>query len=115
MAWAAATLTRPEAVLVFAVFWAATALAARLEPAADEPGPSRPRPGRWPVGRALLLDGVVVTAVVLGHLVFRYLAYDGELLPNTYHAKADGFRGMAPWFSKAGDRTCMGEGANPIV
>ncbi len=86
-AWGAAVLTRPEALLVFAVFWVATALGALAGPPGD----------RGRVRRRLALDAGIVVAVVLGHVAFRYLAYDGELLPNTYYAKAEGFRGLAPW------------------
>jgi len=33
----------------------------------------------------------------VAHFVFRWLAYDGELLPNTWWAKAEGYLGLTPW------------------
>jgi hypothetical protein len=92
IAWAAAVLTRPEGVAVFLVY-CASSLAATLPR-------SRERSAGPPVLQALrptALDAAVVLLVVAVQLVFRFLAYDGELLPNTYFAKAEGFFGETAW------------------
>jgi len=47
--------------------------------------------------RLILLNGLLVTGVFLAHMAFRYVMYDGELLPNTYYAKKGGFWGFSPW------------------
>ena len=101
LAFAAAVLTRPEGPLVFAVHWvvqaasqpAATARLARV----------LVRPRAWRQMREdgtasrLALDAALVTGVFLVHVAFRRLAYDGEWLPNTYHAKAGGFWAIGAW------------------
>lgn len=74
--FALAALTRPEGAAVFAVH-AATALAA----GAWRPGAAR---RRW------LTDAMIVGVTVAAHLLFRTTMYDGEWLPNTYHAKRGG-------------------------
>lgn len=79
LAFALAALTRPEGAWCFAAVFLA-----RLVIADWADAPRR---------RALLADALVVAGAVLGHAVFRYAAYDGELLPNTYYAKQGGFLG----------------------
>jgi hypothetical protein len=78
--FAAAALTRPEGVLLFAVYWCTQALW----------GTRRSRGHLW-------LDAAIVLAAVVGHLLFRLIAYDGQWLPNTYFAKAGGFWGYGGW------------------
>ena len=85
VAFALAVLTRPEGAVLFAAAYLGRLLAREW----------RTRPGR----RALLFDALIVGGVVLAHLAFRYAFYDGELLPNTYFAKAGGFR----WRLTAGE------------
>jgi len=77
VAFALAGLTRPEGPAAFAAAFGGRLLA----------GEWRHRAGRL----ALLLDGAIVTLAFGGQLAFRYLAYDGELVPNTYFAKLGGF------------------------
>jgi arabinofuranosyltransferase len=77
VAFALAALTRPEGGAIFAAALVGRLIAAEW----------RTRAGR----RALGLDVLIVAAVVAGHSVFRYTFYDGELLPNTFYAKRDGF------------------------
>ncbi len=101
LAFAAAVLTRPEGVLVFGVFLCAQALmiAPRLACFAKAHCASNiketARPAR-PL-KPLLADCVIVATVLLCHLVFRMIVYDGEFLPNTYFAKAEGFAGTGAW------------------
>lgn len=76
VAFALASLTRPEGALIFAAVFLARLIAGEL----------RSRPGR----RALLADALLVAGAVVAQLVARYLLYDGELLPNTYYAKRGG-------------------------
>lgn len=78
VAFALAALTRPEGVAVFGVTFTARLLTGEWR----QPG------GR----RSLLMDALIVGAVVAAHGVFRYFAYDGELVPNTYYAKAEGLQ-----------------------
>jgi arabinofuranosyltransferase len=69
-------LTRPEGAITFGVVVLAQLLV-----------------GAWRRGalrRAFVTDLAIVAAAVVAHLVFRYIMYDGELLPNTYYAKAGG-------------------------
>ncbi len=97
-AWAAAALTRPEGIFIFAVFQAASlpAAMARRETAAPLPAPPR---RRWPARprHPLTLDALVVGAAFVAHMAFRLAAYDGEWLPNTYFAKPGGFWLVTPW------------------
>lgn len=92
--WAAAVMTRPEGIAVFAVCWLASLVSTILS--------SRPSRRsftdllRAPGFRHLMLDAAVVVLVFAGHTVFRVLAYDGEFLPNTYHAKTGGHWGHTP-------------------
>lgn len=84
VAFALAALTRPEGAVLFAGALTGRVLA----------GPWRPRRVWGPI----VIDAAIVTAAVAGHLVFRYVQYDGELLPNTYYAKAGGMNwAFAPW------------------
>lgn len=82
VAFALAALTRPEGAIVFAV-------AAAGEIACSE---FRRGPGR----RMLLADAAIVGCVVAGHVAFRWLAYDGHWLPNTFYAKTSGMGGHTP-------------------
>ncbi|MFQ5807392.1 MAG: hypothetical protein ACE5I3_13170 [Phycisphaerae bacterium] len=77
IAFALAALTRPEGGMIFAAAFLGRLIAAEW----------RTKTGR----HALALDALIVGAVVVGHLVFRYAFYDGELLPNTFYAKRGGF------------------------
>lgn len=100
IACGALVLCRPEGSLLFAVCWFGQVYATgRLR--ADQPtqkGRSRqPETAADREWRRLLLDGVIVTGVFGALLLFRMLAYDGELLPNTYYAKLGGFWKSDPW------------------
>jgi len=101
LAFGAAVLTRPEGILLFAVYWCAQASVMTLALRARARGDfSRGMSGVMRTDafrRHLLPDGVIVTAVLVGHLVFRLLAYDGEWLPNTYFAKSGGFWRVDAW------------------
>jgi len=90
-AFAAALLTRPEGVYVFAWVWLAW-VAATVLPLRSE-GFSRIAVAMRPAW----IDAAIVVAVFGAQLVFRVLAYDGELLPNTYYAKAGGFWKISAW------------------
>ena len=82
-AFALAALTRPEGAYIFAAVFLGRFLSGEL----------RERSGR----RALAIDALIVGGTVAAHLAFRYVAYDGELLPNTFHAKRGGFSwGLTP-------------------
>lgn len=78
---AASSLARPDAVAVIAAFWIALALTDRSDA----------------TRRQLALDLCLVGFAVIGQVTFRWLAYDHELLPNTYFAKAGGFWGVGAW------------------
>lgn len=99
--WAAAVLTRPEGSLLFAVHWstrAALLMASGWRELAEVPIPrrifllARRRPFH-----ALWINAFLVTSTFLAHMTWRFFTYDGELLPNTYYAKAEGFMGAEPW------------------
>lgn len=75
---AMASLTRPDGPLVFAAWMALRAL-----DTATRRGPSRDD-RTW---RGVVLDLAVFVAVLLPHAVWKF-AYYGDLLPNTYYAKA---------------------------
>ncbi|MBU0639830.1 MAG: hypothetical protein KKB50_13260 [Planctomycetes bacterium] len=78
VAFALATLTRPEGLLVFAAALLGRLLAAEW---------------RAPVARRhLIIDAGIVAGTVALHLCFRMIAYDGEIVPNTYFAKLGGLR-----------------------
>ena len=89
--WSTAALTRPEGATIFAVHWG-TGLLARLWAR---------RRGDTVAGGVLpahaIADIVCVVLVVGSHFALRYLLYEGELLPNTYYAKAGGLLGLTPW------------------
>lgn len=74
-----AALTRPEGVLIGGVILAAPLLGGKR------------RAG--PAWRTWLLDACLFAFIVAAHALLRYRLYDGELLPNTFYAKAGGF-----WF-----------------
>jgi arabinofuranosyltransferase len=99
--FAAAALTRPEGALLFAIYWCTQALF-------GEPGllpllrdmRSRGLSVLWHTPqfrRHLWPDAAIVLAAVVGQLIFRVMAYDGQWLPNTYFAKAGGFWGVGGW------------------
>jgi arabinofuranosyltransferase len=94
VAFALAGLARPEGTAIFAVFWLA-----RVAGLARPAGRADAWRGLWASSRrvGLVADAIVVTAVFAAHLAFRWLAYDGELLPNTVYAKIGGFAGISPW------------------
>lgn len=69
-----ALLTRPEGAFVAGLALTAVAL-------------SYVRP-RQPLPRALRIDASIVALTLVAQLVFRWLYYDGDLLPNTYYAKS---------------------------
>ena len=83
-----AALTRPEGPLLFALAWALHGLAG-LRPAGAATGsggaPSKP----WDLG-AWLVAAAIGAGLIGAHLLFRHAAYDGEWLPNTFHAKLGG-------------------------
>jgi hypothetical protein len=93
LAFALAALTRPEGAAVFAVFWLARlgALTSRVL----RRGGWR---GTWLEARrsGLVADAVVVALTVGAHLALRWYTYDGEFLPNTFHAKIGGFEKISP-------------------
>lgn len=86
--FALATLTRPEGLVV-----AAAVLVARYLRGDDEAGAPvhtgqrPPRAGRM----RLRLDALLIGLVVAAHFALRLALYDGEWLPNSYYAKAEGF------------------------
>ena len=95
----ASVLTRPEGILLFTVFWTAQAAllflrSDRLSRASTLAASLRQMISTGPV-RVLLLNGTIVSVVLAGHLAFRYLVYDGALLPNTFYAKAGGLPGTS--------------------
>lgn len=101
LAFAAAALTRPEGIALFSLFWIVQLLLVLtgvvFGPVSSE---SRRPPLAFQKGRAprhLIVDGIIVGAFVAGHFVFRWIAYDSELLPNTYYAKLGGFLKLDAW------------------
>lgn len=94
-----ACLTRPEGTLIFAAVAAgqipALVEAWRRTRVGDEAGGVRTafvaHVRRWAV------DGALVAVAVGGVLVFRHVAYDGELVPNTYFAKQGGVVNLTAW------------------
>jgi hypothetical protein len=106
-AFSLALLTRPEASLLFGVFWLTqlflllpsitgkkdalsfSSLLRRLYTSRDF--------------RRHMWTALAVVSVFLGQLIFRYFAYDGEWLPNTYYAKHGGFWKASAWpYTSAG-------------
>jgi hypothetical protein len=97
IAFAALVLTRPEGPYLFAVAWLGLALAVvrgRSQVAGRESGSARKPLAAY---RLLLLDAAIVVAAFAAQLLFRWIAYDGEWLPNTYYAKAGGFWKVDAW------------------
>ena len=86
---ALAGLARPEGFILFATLW--TARAAVLLGSGWRTF--------WHQARAagLIADMLVVVLVFAAQIAFRYFAYDGELLPNTFYAKIGGFGGVDAW------------------
>lgn len=84
-----AVLTRPEGILVVGVF-----LGARL---AQALWLRRSVPEEDLQVGTILRTAAAVGAIFGCQLIFRYLAYDGEFLPNTYFAKSGGFWGAGVW------------------
>ena len=90
----AALLTRPEGSYLFAVYWTAQALTTVI----DTFRMKREKMSTSPVKllyaskqiRMLIFNALIVTGIFLAHLAFRWWAYDGEWLPNTYYAKLGG-------------------------
>lgn len=76
VAFALAALTRPEGILAFVGVIFGGVLAGVLRD-------SRRR-------TVLLLDTLIVAVVVAAHVVFRWICYEGEWLPNTFYAKTGG-------------------------
>ncbi|MBW1807006.1 MAG: hypothetical protein JRJ87_02345 [Deltaproteobacteria bacterium] len=100
LVFGAAALTRPEGFVLFAVFWLANASGVILHLIRDL---KHSRPATLAkvvfaskIFRILVVNGAILTAVLVSQLIFRLLAYDGEWLPNTYYAKSGGFW-SAPW------------------
>ncbi len=91
IALACAALTRPEGAVLFTAFWIAQALTWLLasRPSREAGGSLFRRLWNDPMVRALLLNGVIFTAVFLAQMAFRLVTYDGEWLPNTYYAKKE--------------------------
>jgi arabinofuranosyltransferase len=85
LAFACAVLSRPEGVLIVAVFWCAQAISAIATRTLRA------------IKAQLVIDAAIVSAVFGAQLVFRRMAY-GEWLPMTYFAKSGGF-----WAFDAGD------------
>lgn len=82
---ALAALSRPEGALLALAAAAGGLLATRFSPASA---------GRRSL-RLPLVTLAAILAATLGWTLFRYLYFDGQLLPNTYHAKLGGFAGMS--------------------
>jgi len=95
VAFAAAALTRPEGVIVFAAYVVGQ-LASTWWPTLVGGGSAAREAARSGMARQILPDVAIVSAVVVAHLAFRVIAYDGELLPNTYFAKIGGALNSAP-------------------
>lgn len=99
IAFAAACLTRPEGPVLVAVHAIASVVTAPVDwRATARAGPAGllREVRRAPLGH-VVADVALVTAAVAGHTLLRYLLYDGEWLPNTYHAKAGGFWRLGAW------------------
>ncbi len=79
MVWAMASLTRPEAVLMFAFLQVSLVLAVRSYR-------DHLRRSVW--------AWIVFTGILGAHLIFR-LIYYGDILPNTFYAKTGG--GLSQW------------------
>ena len=98
VAFGAALLTRPEGAAVFASFWCVAAVSV-LRPTLKRMRATAPRGvglAAAIVREPLVIDALTVAGVFLAHLAFRFLAYDGEWLPNTYFAKVGGYWKVSP-------------------
>jgi len=88
-----ATLTRPEGILLFAFFSLSQAIIAIIKTSRYKQKQHR----LWHMilsnkaFRICLVNSLVVVTIFALHVLFRYMVYDGEWLPNTYYAKAGGF------------------------
>jgi arabinofuranosyltransferase len=85
IAFAAGVLTRPEGIALFAVYWCAQGISLLVTRTLAS------------LKRQLLIDAAIVVVVFASQLAFRWIAYDGEWLPNTYYAKAGGFWAFDAW------------------
>src|SRR4029453_7262423 len=85
IAFAAGVLTRPEGIAFFAVYWCAQVVSLLVTRRLAS------------LKRQLFIDAAIVVVVFAGQLAFRWIAYDGEWLPNTYYAKAGGFWAFDAW------------------
>jgi hypothetical protein len=81
IAFGAAALTRPEGIFIVGWYWS-TSFVARLIRRGGGPGTVPP---------LRVIDVALPVAMVAAHLAFRILAYDHEVLPNTFFAKTGGF------------------------
>lgn len=101
IAFSALVLTRPEGALLFAICWIGLAVGLLRHGGSPDPCRRQPPDRLWSRVRHdyrfLWLDGIIVIAVFVGHVVFRWVSYDGEWLPNTYFAKAGGFWKVDAW------------------
>ncbi len=101
-----AVLTRPEGILIAGTYLGCRLLVelyhdrarARDRTRAHDRDRDRDRDrGERHDTMTVVRIGLVVGSVFAGRLLLRYLLYDGELLPNTYYAKAGGFWGAGAW------------------
>ncbi|MFQ5590483.1 MAG: hypothetical protein ACE5HE_04890 [Phycisphaerae bacterium] len=94
LAFAIAVLTRPEGILIFALYWCTQVLLCKGLDRTLTDGDAGQQDQRLPYQRSRhywVRVGVLVAVVMVAHTVFRLIAYDGDLLPNTYYAKKGGF------------------------
>jgi hypothetical protein len=106
-AFCLALLTRPEASLLFGVFWLAQLFLLVPQIIGNREGVSPSSLLRQLYTsrdlRRHMWMALAVTSVFLGQLAFRYFFYDGEWLPNTYYAKHGGFGKISAWsYTSAG-------------
>ena len=90
LAFGAAVLTRPEGILLFAVFCLAQAIVA-IPGMRKKGGKLSDILANDPTLKILITNGLIVTVCFISQEIFRLICYDGEWLPNTYYAKAEGF------------------------
>lgn len=118
VAFAAACLTRPEGpVLVAAHAMASVAVASVNWRETARGGASGLLRELWrvPLGH-VAADVALVAAAVAGHTALRLLLYDGEWLPNTYHAKAGGFWRLGAWdYVRAGALVPLGGAIGTVL
>jgi arabinofuranosyltransferase len=104
IAFAAGVLTRPEGIALFAVYWCAQGVSSLVTRTLAS------------FKRQLLIDVAIVVVVFAGQLVFRWVAYDGEWLPNTYYAKAGGFWAFDAWpYVRDGSLTPLGGALGLVI